>query len=449
MGLITVRGVDRGDVCAFKKLWGLDRSRHARQRQPVREQLRLKLVDALVASREIDADSVKHLVDLVHAIAPQPHSELHGVNVGGPNRRGGEVERLTVVRRRRQLPQPSDGKKCDGDQHQHANDDIGHNHLTIVAHPMPRWSGGGPAPARMRDTKDVTEPSPPRALTLGRHTFEPHHTLVMAIINRTPDSFYDGGANMADADALEAVARAIDAGADIVDIGGVKAGPGDVVDELEELRRVAGFVGQVRTLHRDVIISVDTWRATVGRAACQEGADLMNDAWGGVDPQLAEVAAEFGAGLVCTHTGGATPRTRPHRVAYDDVMADILTRCLTEAERAANLGVRADGILIDPGHDFGKNTRHSLEATRRLDEMVDTGWPVLVSLSRKDFVGEALGIAVPAERLVGTLAATAVSAWLGARVYRVHDVAQTRAVLDMVASIRGDRPPALARRGLA
>jgi dihydropteroate synthase len=112
------------------------------------------------------------------------------------------------------------------------------------------------------------------------------------------------------------------------------------------------------------------------------------------------------------------------------------------------LGVDPNAILIDPGHDFGKNTRHSLEATRRLPEMVATGRPVLVSLSNKDFVGETLDLPV-GERLTGTLAATAVSAWLGARVFRAHQVRETREVLDMVSAIRGDRPPAVARRGLA
>jgi dihydropteroate synthase len=113
------------------------------------------------------------------------------------------------------------------------------------------------------------------------------------------------------------------------------------------------------------------------------------------------------------------------------------------------LGVPRESVLVDPGHDFGKNTRHSLEATRRLPELVATGWPVLVSLSRKDFVGEALDVPAPADRLTGTLSATAVSAWLGATVYRAHDVAATRATLDMVAAIQGRRPPAVARRGLA
>jgi dihydropteroate synthase len=285
-------------------------------------------------------------------------------------------------------------------------------------------------------------------LRLGRHTFADDGTVVMAIVNRTPDSFFDRGATYADDAALAAVDRAVAEGAGIIDIGGVKAGPGADVDAAEEIRRTASFVAAVRARH-DVVISVDTWRAEVGRVACLEGAELLNDAWGGHDPELAAVAAEFGVGLVCTHTGGATPRTRPHRVQYDDVVADIVASTVAEAERAIALGVPRESVLVDPGHDFGKNTRHSLEATRRLPELVATGWPVLVSLSRKDFVGETLDIAAPADRLTGTLATTAVSAWLGARVYRAHDVAATRQTLDMVASIAGTRPPAVARRGLA
>lgn len=285
-------------------------------------------------------------------------------------------------------------------------------------------------------------------LRLGSHAFAPHETVVMAIVNRTPDSFYDKGATYAHDAALDAVDRAVAEGAGIVDIGGVKAGPGTEVDAAEEIRRTASLVAAIRA-RCDVVISVDTWRAEVGRVVCAEGADLLNDAWGGHDPELAEVAAEYAVGLVCTHTGGATPRTRPHRVEYSDVVADVVRRTVAEAERAVALGVARESILVDPGHDFGKNSRHSLEATRRLPELVATGWPVLVSLSRKDFVGEALDVAAPADRLVGTLAATSVSAWLGARVYRAHDVAATRQTLDMVASIQGTRPPAVARRGLA
>ncbi|MDT0265455.1 dihydropteroate synthase [Streptomyces sp. DSM 44915] len=285
-------------------------------------------------------------------------------------------------------------------------------------------------------------------LRLGTREFAAHQPVIMAIVNRTPDSFYDQGATFAERSALERVARAVDEGADIIDVGGVKAGPGAEVDAAEEIRRTAGFVAEVRRRHPDVVISVDTWRHEVGEAACAAGADLLNDAWGGVDPRLAEVAARHRVGLVCTHAGGARPRTRPHRVRYDDVLADILRVTLGLAERAVALGVPRESVLIDPGHDFGKSTRHSLEATRRLDEMTATGWPVLVSLSNKDFVGETLDRPVR-ERLLGTLATTAVSAWLGAQVYRVHEVAETREVLEMVAAIAGHRQPAVARRGLA
>jgi dihydropteroate synthase len=285
-------------------------------------------------------------------------------------------------------------------------------------------------------------------LRLGPRVFGADDLAVMAIVNRTPDSFYDGGANVQLAAALAAVARAVDEGADVVDIGGVRAGHGPPVGVGEELARVLPVVSAVRERFPDIVISVDTWRAEVAAQVIAAGADLINDTWAGADPDLVGVAAGTGAGLVCSHTGGLAPRTDPHRVCYDDVVADVRATVTTAATRAVEAGVRRDGVLIDPTHDFGKNTRHSLELTRRLDELVATGWPVLVALSRKDFIGETLDLP-PTERLEGTLAATAISAWLGARMFRAHDVRATRRVLDMVASIRGTRQPAVARRGLA
>jgi dihydropteroate synthase len=286
------------------------------------------------------------------------------------------------------------------------------------------------------------------SLRLGNRVIFDSELVVMAIINRTPDSFYDAGATYSEAAALDRVAQVVSEGADIVDVGGVKAGSGEEVEAAEELRRTASFVETVRAAYPDLLISVDTWRSDVARELCRRGADLLNDSWAGFDPQLAEVAAEYGAGLVCSHTGGLPPRTDPHGVAYDDVMADVIRTVTSLAERAVCLGVRRDGILVDPTHDFGKNTYHSLELTRRLPELVATGWPVLVALSNKDFIGETLDLPVR-ERLAGTLAATAVSAWQGARVFRAHEVGPTRQVLDMVASIRGSRPPAVAKRGLS
>ncbi len=286
------------------------------------------------------------------------------------------------------------------------------------------------------------------ALRLGRATFAPTEPVVMAIVNRTPDSFFDRGRTYALGAALDRVDQVVAEGARIVDIGGVKAAPGDPVSADEEAGRVLELVEQVRERHPDVVLSVDTYRASVGELVCRAGADLLNDAWGGWEPALAEVAARHGVGLVCTHAGGLPPRTRPHRVAYADVVDDVVRTVVGLAERAVSLGVRPDAVLIDPGHDFGKNSRHSLEVTRRLDELVATGWPVLVALSRKDFIGEALDLG-PDDRLEGTLAATAVSAFLGARVFRAHDVAATVRVVRTVAAITGRADLALGRRGLA
>jgi len=285
-------------------------------------------------------------------------------------------------------------------------------------------------------------------LQLGRHTFGDDATLMMAIVNRTPDSFYDKGATWAEDKAFDRVGQVVDEGAEIVDIGGIKAAPGEYIDEDEEKRRVVSFVERVRSAYPGLVISVDTWRASVGRAVCEAGADVLNDAWGGADPALVDVAAEFDAAIVCTHTGGVTPRTRPFRIEYDDVVASAIADTTAYAERAVAAGVARESVVIDPAHDFGKNTFHSLELTRRLDEMVATGWPVLVSLSNKDFVGESLDLPV-GERLTGTLAATAISALAGARIYRVHEVVETRQVVDMVNTIAGRRRPQRAIRGLA
>ncbi|WP_330270554.1 dihydropteroate synthase [Lentzea sp. NBC_00516] len=260
------------------------------------------------------------------------------------------------------------------------------------------------------------------------------HALVMAIINRTPDSFYDKGATYAEDVAMEAVHRVVDEGADIVDIGGVKAGPGDLVDSGEEVRRVVPFITRVRDAYPDLIISSDTWRADVGRLVCEAGADLLNDTWAGADPQLAEVAAEYGAGYVCSHTGGARPRTRPHRVSYPNLVADVIAETTTRAERVVALGVPRKSVLIDPTHDFGKNTWHSLALVRHTDELVATGWPVLMALSNKDFVGETLGVELH-ERVEGTLVATVIAALAGAAVFRAHEVARTRRVLESVARL--------------
>jgi dihydropteroate synthase len=301
--------------------------------------------------------------------------------------------------------------------------------------------GGEPVTA----ASTVRAPGP---LRLGASVYPPGKLLVMAIVNRTPDSFYRPGWTWDDAAALERVHEVVAEGADIVDVGGVPAKPSEDVTVEEELRRVVPFIETVRAAYPRLVISVDTWRHEVGRVACAAGANLLNDTWGGWDPRLAEVAAESGAALVCSHAGGLPPRTRPFRVSYPDVMADVLDRTLALAGRAVRLGVDPERIIIDPAHDFGKNSWQSLEITRRLGEMTATGWPVLLSASHKDFVGESLGTGIE-DRLAGTLAVISVGAWLGARIFRAHNITETRQALDMVAAIRGDMVPARVVRGLA
>jgi dihydropteroate synthase len=266
----------------------------------------------------------------------------------------------------------------------------------------------------------------------------------MAVINRTPDSFFDRGSTHQFGAALDAASQAVADGADIVDIGGVKAGPGDEVSPAVEIDRVAGLVAAVRERYPDVVISVDTWRGEVGEVVAQAGADLLNDAWGGVDPRLAEVAARHRIGLVCSHAGGLPPRTRPHRPAYRDVVAEMTAYVTDYAERAVAAGVSPSAILVDPAHDFGKNTWHSLEITRRLGELTGTGWPVLVAVADKDFIGETLSISISGalpvdQRAEGTIATLAVCAWLGARVFRVHNVPAARQALTAVAELSAAR----------
>ncbi|MGH9115360.1 MAG: dihydropteroate synthase [Acidimicrobiales bacterium] len=286
-----------------------------------------------------------------------------------------------------------------------------------------------------------------RPLRLGGRTFAPSEPVLMAIINRTPDSFYDAGATYALDAALEAADRALSQGADILDIGGVKAGTGKPVSVSEEIDRVLPVIVAVVAAHPEAVISVDTWRSEVAAEAARAGAALINDCWEGQDPLVAFVAARAGIGLVCTHAGHLTPRTDPDHPNPRDLMADVTSTLAALTVEALSAGVRDDAICIDPGHDMGKTTSQTLQVTRHLGDLVATGWPVMVAVSNKDFVGETLDLAVH-DRLAGTLAVTASCAWLGARVFRAHEVKETREVLDMVASIRGDRPPTRPFRGL-
>src|SRR6202020_453442 len=197
------------------------------------------------------------------------------------------------------------------------------------AHPRVRVGLNAGMDDRVTGAAAHREPGP---LRLGTQEVAPGRLLVMAIINRTPNSFYRPGITWDEGAALERVHTVVAEGADIVDVGGVPARPADEVTVAEEIRRTVPFIEAVRAAHPDLVISVDTWRHEVARAVCEVGDDLLDDTWSGWDPKLADVAAEFGTGLVCSHTGGLLPRTRIFRAAYTDVMADVLDRTLTLAQ---------------------------------------------------------------------------------------------------------------------
>lgn len=290
-------------------------------------------------------------------------------------------------------------------------------------------------------------------LVLGGREWAPGNTVVMAVINRTPDSFFAPARGLDDDAARRQFEAAVTGGAEIVDIGGIRAGHGPEVSAAEEIGRVAPFLRWARDQDARVVLSVDTWRAEVARALAGEGADLINDTWAGADPQLLPAAAELGLGLVCSHTGGQRPRTDPHRVSYGAVSTAVVDQVAESlaaaAARAVTAGIPAESVLVDPTHDFGKNTRHGLLLLRHTRRLAALGHPLLMALSRKDFIGEALDLPDPAARLAGTLAASVHAAAHGAMVFRAHDVAATRQALDMLAMIEGRMPPRRSARGLA
>lgn len=297
--------------------------------------------------------------------------------------------------------------------------------------------------------RDAAEPSP---LLGGFHLSQarPGNPAIMAVINRTTDSFYESASTAEEA--IDAVATAAQEGAHIVDIGGVRAGRGREISVAEEIDRVCPVIEAVAHSHPTMLISVDTWRHEVAQAACDAGAGLLNDTWAGVDPELARVAAKNDVGIVCSHTGGLPPRTDAHRNRYGLTAGEVVDRTLAGvtglAEAALNAGVAAEKIIIDPTPDFGKNTYQSLRLLRELQQFTETRFRVLLAISRKDFVGEAIGDVEPAQRLHGTIAATALAVAKGAAMIRTHDVRATADALDVTLAITGDAVPKHTVRGL-
>lgn len=283
--------------------------------------------------------------------------------------------------------------------------------------------------------------------TIGARTFDfANRTAVMAVVNRTPDSFFDKGATFALDAAVAQARRAVEEGADWVDVGGLPFSPDTPdVSVAEEIDRVLPVVEAIRAIS-DVVISVDTYRPEVARAVLDGGADVINDVMGLRVAGLGEVVAQAGATIVIAHSIGE-PHRHHRRPRYGDVVAEVVAFLEEKVGYARSLGITDDQIVIDPGHDLNKNTLHTLEITRRLREVAAIGLPMLVALSNKDFVGESID-RPQGERLYGTLAATALCVAAGARVVRAHHVRETVDAVRMTETVLGLREPAYLRHNI-
>jgi len=278
------------------------------------------------------------------------------------------------------------------------------------------------------------------ARRIGSRSFDfDRQVAVMAIVNRTPDSFFDRGSTLALDAAVERALAAVAAGADWVDVGGVPFGRGPAVSLQQELDRV---VPVVEALHAasDVVISVDTFSAEVARQSIAAGAAVINDTSGLWDADMAPVVAASDATLVLTHSL-APPRSEPPNPQYTDVTAEVIAFLEHRVAQATAAGIPRERLVVDPGHDLNKNTYHSLELTNRLDEIVALGLPTLVAVSNKDFIGETLDRA-QGDRMEGSIAAAVICMMKGARIIRMHDVRAAVAAARMTEAVLGFRAPA-------
>lgn len=257
--------------------------------------------------------------------------------------------------------------------------------------------------------------------------------VVMGIVNATPDSFSDGGTFADPVELLDRAQRLIDEGADLVDVGGESTRPGAApVDSDEEWERIAGLV---EPLARDgIAVSIDTSKHEVARRGLDAGAAVVNDVTAlGRDPEIADLCASAGAGLVLMHMRG-TPGTMQKDTEYVDLVEEVRGRLLERAELARAAGCRAEQIVIDPGLGFGKSVDGNLHLIARIRRFVDTGYPVLVGPSRKSFIGRVLDLPVD-QRVEGTIAACLCAYERGARLFRVHDVRPVRRALELARAV--------------
>jgi dihydropteroate synthase len=258
-----------------------------------------------------------------------------------------------------------------------------------------------------------------QTLTLGERT------IVMGIVNVTPDSFTDGGMYLTTDDAVRHGARLVDEGADVLDIGGESTRPGaEPVDADEELRRVIPVVEGLTEMQQTTPISIDTRKPEVARAALEAGARIVNDVTAGRDGAMLETVADTDAGIVLMHMLGE-PQTMQDDPRYDDVVAEVHEFLRERIEAAVFAGISEERVCVDPGIGFGKNVEHNLALLRSVSALRLLGAAVMVGASRKRFIGVLTGAEDPTERLEGSLAAAVLAASLGADVVRVHDVAPT------------------------
>ena len=271
------------------------------------------------------------------------------------------------------------------------------------------------------------------SLRLGSRRYDlTRHCLVMGILNRTPDSFYDQGATFALDLTLRRAEALVADGADILDVGGVKAGPGPAVGEEEELDRMIPAV-EALVQRFDVPVSADTWNARVLAAACAAGAVVGNDISGFGDPDYLAAAARTGASVVATHIRLA-PRVRDPEPHYDDLVSDVADFLVDRAHRARAAGLTPDQIVLDAGLDLGKTAAQSAVLLRESERLASLGYPLLLSASNKTFIGVLLDLAVDARR-APSLATVAYGMARGCRIVRVHDVAGTVRVVRLVERI--------------
>ncbi len=274
---------------------------------------------------------------------------------------------------------------------------------------------------------------PARTLALGQRTIDlRHRAIVMGILNRTPDSFYDRGATFALDELLRRAEALVAEGADLLDVGGVKAGPGPEVSETEELDRV---VPAIEALHArfDTPLSVDTWRAAVAAESFAAGAVMGNDISGFADLAYLATAAAAGATVVATHIR-LRPRVPDPEPVYDDLIEEVCRFLLHRARLAVDAGIAPERIVLDAGLDLGKTAVQSLTLLRASDRLAGLGYPLLLSASNKTFLGKVLDLEIDARR-EASLAATAIGVTLGCRIVRVHEVAAHRQVCRVLAAV--------------